>query len=51
MTIDKLPIYKRNYTNLSREQLVSRIREMMSQERFEHVLSVEKTAIDRKSVV
>lgn len=45
MTIDKLPIYKKNYTNLSREQLVSRIREMMSQKRFEHVLNVEQTAI------
>lgn len=45
MTMDKLPIYKESYTNLSREQLVSRIREMMSQERFEHVLNVEKTAV------
>lgn len=45
MTMDKLPIYKENYTNLSREQLVSRIREMLSKERYEHVLNVEKTAI------
>lgn len=46
MMIDKLPVYKKNYTNLTREQLVSRIREMMSQDRFEHVLRVEATAID-----
>lgn len=44
--MNKLPVYKKNYTNLTREQLISRIREMMSRERFEHVLRVEGTAID-----
>lgn len=45
MTTNKLPIYKNNYTHLTREQLVNRVKEMMSPERFEHVLNVEKTAI------
>lgn len=45
MTENELLVYKNNYTNLSREQLVSRIKKMLSPERFKHVLNVEKTAI------
>lgn len=45
MKITKQLFYSKNYTNITREQLIHRISEMMSQERFEHVLRVEKTAL------
>lgn len=45
MIEDKPLIYEKNYTNLSREQLISRLSEKMSKKRFKHVLNVERTAI------
>lgn len=46
MTIKPTLIYKNKYTNLSREELINKISYMMPNERFEHVLRVEKAAIE-----
>lgn len=46
MTMNNTLIYKKNYTTFSREQLINRVRETMSEARFKHVLGVEKTAIE-----
>ncbi len=45
MQKNKELIYEKNYTSLSRRQLIHQVSKMMSPERFEHVLSVEQTAI------
>lgn len=39
-------IYTNKYTYLSRTELIAKVEEMMSQKRFEHVLRVEKKAIE-----
>lgn len=43
--MDRQFIYEKGYTNLSRKQLLKQISKMMTTDRFEHVLNVEKTAI------
>lgn len=45
MQQNKELIYEQNYTSLSRTQLIHQVSKMMSPKRFEHVLSVEQTAI------
>lgn len=45
MTMNKTLVYQKNYTRFSREQLIERVRQSMSEKRFRHVLGVEQTAI------
>lgn len=45
MTTKKELTYKENYLNLSRKELINKVSQMLSTSRFEHVLRVEKAAI------
>lgn len=45
MTKSEKMIYRKEYINISREELIYKLSQMMSKSRFEHVLRVEKAAI------
>lgn len=45
MTMNKTLVYQKNYTTFTREQLLERVRQSMSEKRYQHVLGVEATAI------
>lgn len=45
MTKQNELVYSKKYTEMSRDELIDKISQMMTEERFNHVLNVEKTAI------
>ena len=45
MTNSEKVIYTKDYINISREELINKLSQMISKSRFEHVLRVEKAAI------